>query len=126
MGGDKTVPEFQGDGYDKASDPFATDVYYLGNRFREEFLKKFKGLEFADELVTAMVADDPQKRPTADEAAKRFAVIQRKLPWWKRRQRLVSRKEGPILRGFRGIGHIIRTTAYVLLRLPAVPTPPAS
>ncbi|KAH9920119.1 uncharacterized protein B0H18DRAFT_1025159 [Fomitopsis serialis] len=39
FGGDKTVPEFQDDGYDKASDPFATDIYYLGNRFREEFLK---------------------------------------------------------------------------------------
>ena len=39
LGGDKSVPEFQGDGYYRASDPFPTDVYYLGNRFREEFLQ---------------------------------------------------------------------------------------
>jgi len=122
FGGDKTVPEFQADGYDKASDPFATDIYYLGNRFREEFLKMYSGLEFMSDLVAAMVASDPQKRPTADEAVSRFAAIQNKLPWWKCRQRLVYRKEGPLGRVFRGIGHLLRTTAYVLLRMPAIPT----
>lgn len=31
LGGDKSVSEFQGDGYDKPSDPFHMDIYYLGN-----------------------------------------------------------------------------------------------
>ncbi|TFY51142.1 hypothetical protein EVJ58_g10718 [Rhodofomes roseus] len=122
LGGDKTVPEYQGDGYKKASDPFVADIYYLGNRFREELLK-YSGLESMDELVSAMVATEPQKRPTIEEAVSRFAAIRDKLPWWKLRQRLVPRKESLLKRGFMGFGHVLRTTAYILLRLPAVPTP---
>jgi hypothetical protein len=36
-GGDKTVPEFQTS--NDACDPFPTDVYYLGNLIRREFLE---------------------------------------------------------------------------------------
>lgn len=37
MGGDKTVPEFQN--YNGGSfDPFPTDVYYIGNMVREDFI----------------------------------------------------------------------------------------
>jgi len=39
FGGDRTVPEFQEDGYDKPYNPFPTDIYYLGNLIREEFLQ---------------------------------------------------------------------------------------
>lgn len=39
LGGDKTVPEFQDEGYDKAVDPFPTDIYYLGNLIRMAFLQ---------------------------------------------------------------------------------------
>lgn len=36
-GGDKTVPEFQVS--DEACDPFPTDIYYLGNMIRLNFLQ---------------------------------------------------------------------------------------
>lgn len=36
-GGDKSVPEHQGDL--EQCDPFPTDIYYLGNMIREHFLK---------------------------------------------------------------------------------------
>ena len=36
-GGDKTVPEFQNS--DEPCNPFPTDVYYLGNLIREDFIK---------------------------------------------------------------------------------------
>jgi hypothetical protein len=36
-GGDRTVPEFQTS--NDACDPFPTDVYYLGNLIRQEFLE---------------------------------------------------------------------------------------
>jgi hypothetical protein len=36
-GGDKTVPEFQRS--DDPCDPFPTDVYYLGNMIRRDFLE---------------------------------------------------------------------------------------
>ena len=35
-GGDKTVPEFQTS--DDACNPFPTDIYYLGNMIRRDFL----------------------------------------------------------------------------------------
>ena len=38
LGGDRSVPEFQGDGYDAPADPFPTDIYYLGNLMRQAFL----------------------------------------------------------------------------------------
>ena len=39
FGGDKSVPEFQGEGHSKPSNPFPTDVYYLGSFIREGFLE---------------------------------------------------------------------------------------
>jgi hypothetical protein len=49
-GGDRTVPEFQdGDG---PCDPFPTDVYYLGNLIRQEFLEVISMLfEFIPILI---------------------------------------------------------------------------
>ena len=38
LGGDKSVPEFQGEDYDQRSNPFCTDIYYLGNLMRSQFL----------------------------------------------------------------------------------------
>ena len=34
---DKTPPEVQGEKYNKFSNPFATDIYYLGNMIKMEF-----------------------------------------------------------------------------------------
>ena len=35
-GGDRSVPEFQGN--EGPHDPFPTDVYYVGNLFKTEFV----------------------------------------------------------------------------------------
>lgn len=40
-GGDKTVPEFQDLSAWVDRDPFPTDVYYVGNMIREDFLQVF-------------------------------------------------------------------------------------
>jgi hypothetical protein len=37
-GNDRTVPEFQGKENGEPYNPFPTDIYYLGNFIREEFL----------------------------------------------------------------------------------------
>lgn len=37
-GGDKTAPEHTGANYMIPCDPFATDIYYLGNLIRETFI----------------------------------------------------------------------------------------
>ncbi|EIN05722.1 hypothetical protein PUNSTDRAFT_137215 [Punctularia strigosozonata HHB-11173 SS5] len=60
-GGDKTVPEFQRSS--NPCDPFATDVYYIGNVVRTRLLQRYKGLEFLESLVARMVDGAPQKRP---------------------------------------------------------------
>lgn len=39
LGGDKTVPEFQDEGEYVPSNPFPTDIYYIGNMIREDFLQ---------------------------------------------------------------------------------------
>lgn len=42
-GGDHSVPEFRGDLYNVPSDPFATDIYYLGNLIRLWFIGVSRG-----------------------------------------------------------------------------------
>ena len=39
LGGDKSVPEHQGEKAYQMCDPFPTDIYYLGNLIREEILQ---------------------------------------------------------------------------------------
>ncbi|KAF9480289.1 hypothetical protein BDN70DRAFT_622115 [Pholiota conissans] len=75
-GNDKSVPEHQDPDYQtQFADPYATDIYHLGNLIREYFTegdpefdmsKKF-GLDFMKLLVDDMVQNDPTKRPTIDE-----------------------------------------------------------
>ncbi|KAH9920130.1 kinase-like domain-containing protein [Fomitopsis serialis] len=123
MGGDKSVPEFQGEGYDVASDPFRTDIYYLGNLMRTTFLNKYRGLHFMRELISDMVQDDPEKRPTIAEVEARFDEIYRRLSWWTLRARLVGKTESVIVRAVRGTMHVYRTAKLVAQRRPAIPVP---
>ena len=39
FGGDRTVPEFQGKGVMELCDPFPTDVYYLGNMIKQDYIQ---------------------------------------------------------------------------------------
>ncbi|CAL1706289.1 unnamed protein product [Somion occarium] len=119
-GGDKTVPEFQRS--HQPRDPFPTDIYYLGNLIREDFLETI-GVEFMAPLVADMMQADPSKRPTIDEVVQRFEDIRRSLRWWKLRSRLIEKRELGYLITFRSVKHYIRTVAYVLTLKSAVPTP---
>ncbi|OSX65916.1 hypothetical protein POSPLADRAFT_1177373 [Postia placenta MAD-698-R-SB12] len=125
LGGDKSVPEFQGEGYDIAVDPFPTDIYYLGNLVRMAFLQQYDNFQFLHALVTDMVQDDPQKRPSIEVVASRFTEATSKLSARTLRGRLRERGESVIIRFFRGLEHVFRTAKYVVKRLPPVPTPPA-
>ncbi|GBE80551.1 hypothetical protein SCP_0302660 [Sparassis crispa] len=125
LGGDKTVPEFKGIGYNKLSNPFPTDIYYLGNLFRQGFLQRYRGLEFMDALVADMVQEVPEKRPTIEQVAERFAEIQSKLSWWKLRSEIVRRHYGMFIRFLSAVRHVYRTAGYVVMRLPPTPTPPS-
>ncbi|KAG6858813.1 hypothetical protein C0995_013749 [Termitomyces sp. Mi166 len=82
-GGDKTVPEHLIPN-PPPCDPFAVDVYCLGNFLRQYFLDGLdgvttrpppQGFEFLRELITDMVNTDPSKRPRMPEVVSRFDTI---------------------------------------------------
>ncbi|KAJ3871501.1 hypothetical protein F5051DRAFT_423278, partial [Lentinula edodes] len=115
-------------------DPFATDVFLLGNMIRTSFLDGnpglsspgVDGLEFLRPLVNDMIVDDPFKRPNMDEVASRFSIIMKTVPSWKLRSRAVRKNEFPLLKPFRAIHHLLWTTSMMLLLKPAIPTPTKS
>ncbi|KAH7917813.1 hypothetical protein BV22DRAFT_1200202 [Leucogyrophana mollusca] len=118
-GGDKTVPEFQKS--NEPRNPFPTDVYYLGNLIRGDFLRTKAGFEFMEPLVADMVQDDPNKRPTMDEVVSRFDDIRKGLSSWKLRSRVVDKEEGAVSGLFRGAGHWARRVKFIVGGVPAVP-----
>jgi len=120
-GGDKSAPEHR----DRTvrCNPFHTDVYYLGNLIREEYMENFHGLEFMTPLIDDMVQEDPTKRPVMSEVVTRFDEIRNNLSTWKLRSRMVPTYEWLPLTVWRSVGHWCRTVAYVLARKPAIPEP---
>lgn len=143
LGGDKSAPEFQEDGYNVASDPFRTDVYYLGNLFRITFLnvrrpaltnycpsfidarcfQHYRSFEFMEQLVADMVHADPEKRPTMAEVESRFDEATHNLSWWKLRGRLVHRDESGFVRGVLDSLHFFAKVKFAVKRWHAVPMP---
>ncbi|EJD41144.1 hypothetical protein AURDEDRAFT_36933, partial [Auricularia subglabra TFB-10046 SS5] len=98
IGQDKTVPE-ECDPDAGPCDPFAVDVYCLGNVLVEDWLgvrssfvqrmrgtcspprlQAYKNVEFIRDLAEAMTAKDPAQRPTAAEVVRRFEAIRDSLP----------------------------------------------
>ncbi|KAI0364340.1 kinase-like protein [Pilatotrama ljubarskyi] len=120
-GGDKTVPEFQHS--NEPRDPFATDVYYLGNLIRKDFLEKGSSLDFMVNLIGDMVQDDPAKRPTIDEVVERYDKLRASLSTRTLRSRIVHKKDSNIVGFLRTIRHVYRTIEYIVTRTPAIPTP---
>jgi len=127
LGGDKTVPEFQASM--DPCDPFPTDIYYLGNMIRQNFLEgssstsRKLGFEFMEALVADMVQDDPAKRPNVDEVVARFETIHQGLSFWKLRSRVVQEGERALGGFFRSIWHWARRIQFVVTGVPSVPMP---
>jgi len=122
-GGDKTVPEFNRS--DDDCDPFPTDIYYLGNLIREDFLQRIRGVEFMRSLAADMVQDEPASRPTIHQVVARYEELRKSLSSRKLRSRLVDSDEDVIVRLYRNVRHVFRTAYYLMARYPAVPTPRA-
>ncbi|KAN0140579.1 Protein kinase-like domain containing protein [Lactarius tabidus] len=120
-GGDKSAPEHQ-DGKTPCN-PFPTDVYYLGNLVREDYMQRYHGLEFMQPLIADMVQEDPTKRPNMDEVVTRFAEIRKRLSSWKLRSRMARNIELWPVAAWRSVAHWFRTMGYVLARKAAIPEP---
>ncbi|TRM61101.1 kinase-like domain-containing protein [Schizophyllum amplum] len=137
LGGYKTVPEFQGDGYDKMHDPFPTDVYYLGTWIRQDFLEgrfggrnndrvafsKRLGLEFLRPLVDEMMREDPAARPSIDEVMDKFNALASGLSSWKLRSRVAKENDHPLYSMYLSVTHWCRRLKLVATRRPAIPCP---
>ncbi|KAJ3823074.1 kinase-like domain-containing protein [Lentinula raphanica] len=112
-------------------DPFATDVFLLGNLIRTSFLDGdpelfepgVSGFEFLRPLVMDMIAEDPSKRPTMDEVSSRFSQIVDRLSWWKLRSRAIKNSEYILSKPFRATYHIFWTISMLVLLKPAIPCP---
>ncbi|KAJ7092004.1 hypothetical protein B0H15DRAFT_835013 [Mycena belliarum] len=134
IGADRSVPEYQGDGPMSPTDPFATDVYLLGNLIRSQFIDgqydmKYymhpgrEGFGFMRGLVTDMVKHNPAERPKIDEVVDRFDVIVKGLSTWKLRSRARGKEEYTILSIGRIFRHWYRRIGFMLRGVPALPTP---
>jgi hypothetical protein len=121
QGGDKSVPEHR-DGKTPCN-PFPTDVYYLGNLVRREYIQKCNGFEFIEPLIADMIQEDPGKRPNMDEVVSRFSEIRNRLSTWKLRSRIARRHEVWPVAAWRSVSHWYRTVGYVLARKAALPEP---
>ncbi len=140
-GGDKSVPEYK-DPSRSVSNPFAIDVYCLGNLVREWFVdvrlqcssrsrshtdrsfQKSRSLDFMRPLVEAMTRTVPEDRPTIDEAFKSFEELRSSLSERTLRSRFVYRNEFFVARIYRACRHVVRKARWVRSGLPALPTPP--
>ncbi|KAG1863837.1 hypothetical protein F4604DRAFT_1625791 [Suillus subluteus] len=120
FGGDKSVPEFQNSA-DIPLNPFPTDVYYLGNVIRQEFLNTKAGFEFLKPLVDDMVQDDPNARPTMNVVVERFDFIRMRINTWKLRSRVRARDEGLFEALYCGATHWKRRIGFIIKRAQAVP-----
>ncbi|KAG6910427.1 hypothetical protein DXG01_010782 [Tephrocybe rancida] len=124
-GGDRTVPEHLLPDAPPC-DPFAVDVYCLGNAFKYYFFDGeddqrpvLQGLEFLQELVNDMVNSEPTKRPSMSEVVSRFDVIVAGLGNWKLRSPIVPAGKQRSL--FKSIGHWSKQLTRMARHIPAVP-----
>ncbi|KAF9077729.1 kinase-like domain-containing protein [Rhodocollybia butyracea] len=111
-------------------DPFATDVFLVGNMIRRHFLDGdpqsehpgIHGFESLRPLVNDMTQDDPEKRPQMDEVLPRFSNIVQSLSSWKLRSRAVRKDEFFFMKPFRGLDHLFWTCAMIAKGRPAIPS----
>ncbi|THU75945.1 hypothetical protein K435DRAFT_824664 [Dendrothele bispora CBS 962.96] len=130
-GGDRTVPEFETHP-DDPCDPYAVEVYRLGNLIRRflmstqrvykpaqvEDLKVNHAMDFMSDLVADMTQEDPSKRPSMDQVMTRFDEIVKGLSFVKLRSRFLARTLWIIPR------HFVSQVFNVLGRYPAIPPTP--
>ncbi|KAF5357271.1 hypothetical protein D9757_013001 [Collybiopsis confluens] len=125
-GGTPTVPEFK---EDQLCDPFAVDVFCLGNVIREKFthgdsILEFpprRNVEFLEELIADMTHDDPAKRPKMSEVVSRFAEIRKSLSWWKLRSRVSNKRIPLIFHRLYSPFHWLNQFSYIVRRISAIP-----
>ncbi|KAF9257941.1 hypothetical protein L218DRAFT_1005558 [Marasmius fiardii PR-910] len=140
FGGDATVPEFWqnlGEPYD----PFAVDVYRIGNVVRRkvsggapvepfdprnpnrEYQPLNPSFAFIQPLISDMTQDDPTKRPKIEEVVSRFVDIVKGLGELKLRSPTHNYYESKFGRLKAASAHWSRQLYNMAARVSAIPTP---
>ncbi|KAG7098231.1 hypothetical protein E1B28_000198 [Marasmius oreades] len=129
-GGDRSVPEFE---RDEMCDPFAVDVYRMGNIFKgcftvgdwdDDLWPQLRGLEFMNELINDMTDPDPKKRPKMDEVMERFTKIRKSLSWHQLRGPVWKAKDPiPAVGSRPWLSHWRKQMRRIVRHVPALPTP---
>jgi len=117
-GGDRSAPEHQ-DG--RLCNPFHTDIYYLGNLVRDEFMRKYNGFEFMKDLVDQMTNADPLKRPLIEDVVAKFSQIRTSLSGLKLRSAIMPKRKPSLLAVFRHAKQALRTLGYIFSSKAAIP-----
>ncbi|GJJ14633.1 hypothetical protein Clacol_008899 [Clathrus columnatus] len=109
---DTSIPEFQGSNFRRRHDPFATDVYILGNMIKHEFIEEKHGFEFLTGLVETMVRSEPKLRPSMDDCVREFAKLCRYIPKSAAKKRFIYKHETEGERIINNVSHMIRNVKY--------------
>ncbi|KAI0298949.1 hypothetical protein BC826DRAFT_1120991 [Russula brevipes] len=117
-GGDKSAPEHRSQ---TRCNPFQTDIYYIGNLVRQEFVEKYHGFEFMEGLIHSMTLEDPARRPSIEHVIQNFAEIRASLSKGKLRSLIISRRLPKLFLVVQQALQSIRTMHYIVSRLPAIP-----
>jgi hypothetical protein len=75
------------------------------------------------DLVDAMTAREPSKRPTIEDVITKFAHIRESLSVAKLRSPITSSRDSSVITAFRYTSQAIRTAQYIILQRPAIPDP---
>ncbi|KAJ7593381.1 kinase-like domain-containing protein [Mycena floridula] len=119
--GARTVPEYW---TGCPADPFAADVYCMGQLINDHFLqgpKAQKGFKFMEPLVAIMMNEEPSKRPRMQDVTLRFKAITHGLNEGQLRSRLATKDENLIVGIFRSVFHWIKQVSFMARGLPAQP-----
>jgi len=119
-GGDKTAPEHQST---RLSNPFHTDIYYIGNLVREHFIKRYRGFRFMEDLVDTMTNPNPVDRPRIEDVIRRFNETWRSLSQIKLWSAVTSKMAPWIVRAIQEQRQNVRTIQYIISRKAAIPDP---
>jgi len=119
-GGDRSAPEHR-DG--RRCNPFHTDIYYLGNLVRQEFILKYEGFEFMEDLANEMTHPNPARRPLIEDVMAKLARIRESLSGFKLRSTITSRRDPVIVAAYRRSRQAFHTIQYIISNKPAIPEP---
>ncbi|KAI0298945.1 hypothetical protein BC826DRAFT_1184243 [Russula brevipes] len=86
---DKSAPEHRSQ---TRCNPFQTDIYYIGNLVRQEFVEKYHDFGFMEGLINSMTLEDPARRPSIEHVIQKFTEIRASLSKGKLRSPIIPRR----------------------------------